>query len=114
MSTEILIRQGDSFEMFLAPGVDLTGYTVFAQARSLPTSQEAILSHQSWDGSLETGSWMIDGIENTIRLKLTATQTAALPAGRFFLEIKVRSPEGEVHSLTGNLPLRITESIVKL
>lgn len=74
--------------------VDLTGHTARMQIRwAAAACGEPLLSLTDEDG-IELG-----GEEGSIKVTITAEQSAALPAGKLVYDLEVVSPSGEVTAI---------------
>lgn len=102
---DLVIEQGASYSQAVqwkvgspATAVNLTGYTARMQLRSNVTASTTALSLTTENGriALTTGSGAGAG---TITLSISATDTAALTAGRYVYDLELVSSGGQVTRL---------------
>jgi len=102
---DLVIEQGATWSQAViwktgspATAVNLTGYSARAQLRSSISASTAALSLTTENGriALTTGSGLNAG---TITLSITATDTAALAAGRYVYDLELVSGGGQVTRL---------------
>ena len=96
---DILIEQGATFSQVITykesgGAVDLTGYTARMQVRSTLESAEALIELTTANGRIALG-----GAAGTITLTISATDTAALTAGRGVYDLELVSGSGIVTRL---------------
>lgn len=99
----IKVRQGQTFTRAFTWKPDgtnaqnLTGYTARLQVRRVAGSTTYLAEWTSADSSGER--LVLGGSAGTITFDLSATVTAALPAGRFVYDLEVESGSGVVTPL---------------
>lgn len=98
---KLSIEQGATFEFLCtfkagtpAVPVDLTGYTARMHVRKKVGAAEALLQLTTENGRIELG-----GTAGTIRLKLTAVETAALDWTVGVYDLELVAPAGTVRRL---------------
>lgn len=97
---DILIEQGATFKQrivwknSLGVAIDLTGFTAKMQARKSYTAPDILVQLTTENGGITLG-----GINGTIDLLLTATQTSALSFTSGMYDIELISGTGEVTRL---------------
>ena len=98
---DMTIYQGASFDRTFtwqvgdpAALVNLTGYTGRMHVRSTVGAPATIVELTTSNGRMTLG-----GAAGTIALVLTATETAALPAGQYVYDMEMVSSGGEVTRL---------------
>jgi len=97
-SYNITIEQGATYDQtftFTRDGspVNLTGYTARMQIRASVTAQQVV-----YDVAV-TGTFTLGGAAGTIRIVITATNTAALTAGTYVYDLELQSASGVVTRL---------------
>lgn len=103
---DFTIRQGDTFSRTItwrsgatlaaaqaATPNDLTGYSARMDIRARESSESAALSLTSGSGLT------LGGAAGTVVITITATQAAALTAGRYVYDLEVESAGGVVTTL---------------
>jgi hypothetical protein len=96
----LTIEQGATWEVVLTWGIDgapvnLSGYSARMQARETHEATTTVLSLTSSPAAGIT----LGGALGTITLAMTATQTAALAAGKYVYDLELVSTNGEVTRL---------------
>ena len=96
---DLLIEQGATFSQLVTykesgVAVNLTGYTARMQVRSTLESAEALIELTTANGRIALG-----GAAGTITLTISATDTAALTAGRGVYDLELVSGSGIVTRL---------------
>lgn len=96
---DLLIEQGATFSQVITykesgVAVNLTGYTARMQVRSTLESAEALIELTTANGRIALG-----GAAGTITLTISATDTAALTAGRGVYDLELVSGSGIVTRL---------------
>jgi len=82
--------------------IDLTGYSARMQARASATSATTVIELTTVNGRIALG-----GAAGTVTLTVSATDTAALPAGRYVYDLELVSAAGVVNRLImGNFVVR--------
>lgn len=74
--------------------VNLASYTARMQVRSKPDSSAVIVDLTTENGRIELG-----GTDGTILLKLSATETASIPAGAYVYDLEIVNPHSDVSRL---------------
>lgn len=108
---DLCLQQGATFRRVIrwkADGalVDLTGYTARMQIRATAEAATTLL-----DLTTENNRIALGGAAGTITLSISATDTAALPAGRAVYDLELVAPDGTVTNLLGGvatIPRNIT------
>jgi len=98
---DLLVEQGSTYSQSVqwktgspAAAVNLTGYTARMQLRSSVTASTAALSLTT-----ENGRISITANTGTVTLSISATDTAALTAGRYVYDLELVSSGGQVTRL---------------
>jgi len=98
---DLLVEQGASYSQAVqwktgspAAAVNLSGYTARLQLRSSVTASTAALSLTT-----ENGRISITANTGTVTLSISATDTAALTAGRYVYDLELVSSGGQVTRL---------------
>jgi len=71
--------------------VDVSGYDANMVVKNSPTSTSSIVTLSTFNGRIVMG-----GANGTFTLNLTATETAALPAGQYVYDIELTAPNGGI------------------
>jgi len=88
----IKVYQGSTFELkprWKIDGkyVDLSGYDANMVVKNSPTSTSSIVTLSTFNGRIVMG-----GANGTFTLNLSASETAALPAGQYVYDIELTAP----------------------
>jgi hypothetical protein len=110
-SYDLCIQQGATFTKVITwkrdgALVNLTGWTARMQIRATTEAATALI-----DLTTENGRIALGGTAGTITLTISATDTAALTAGRGVYDLELVSPGGLVTNLMGgvvSIPRNIT------
>ena len=110
-SYDLCIPQGATFTKVIrwkqnGALVDLTGYTARMQVRATTEAASSLIELTTENGRISLG-----GTAGTITLNISATDTAALTAGRGVYDLELVAPNGTVFKPVGGvvtIPRNIT------
>ena len=113
-TADLTIGQGETWSQVLvyktgspATAVNLTGYTARMQARSAYSSHTVVVELTTTNGRIALGT-----TNGQITLSLSATETAALAAGRYVYDLELVSAGGVVKRLVEGT-LTITPEVTR-